>query len=56
MGNMLVALDSTYAVRRVEMGISKDINLNWVSDLRIEQDFTFRERAKRAACCCTKMW
>lgn len=42
MGNMLVALDSTYAVRRVEMGISKDINLNWVADLRIEQDFTFQ--------------
>lgn len=42
MGNLLVALDSTYAVRRVEMGISKDINLNWVSDLRIEQDFTFQ--------------
>ena len=41
MGNILVALDSTYAVRRVEMGISKDINLNWVSDLRIEQDFEF---------------
>jgi hypothetical protein len=41
MGNILVALDSTFAVRRVEMGISKDINLNWVSDLRIEQDFEF---------------
>jgi Family of unknown function (DUF5686)/CarboxypepD_reg-like domain len=43
MGNMLVALDSTYAVRRVEMGISKDINLNWVKDLRIEQDFEFQQ-------------
>lgn len=42
MGNMLVALDSSYAVRRVEMGISKDINLNWVADLRIEQDFGFQ--------------
>jgi hypothetical protein len=43
MGNMLVALDSSYAVRRVEMGISKDINLNWVKDLRIEQDFEFQQ-------------
>jgi hypothetical protein len=41
MGNMLVALDSTYAVRRVEMGISKEINLNFVTDLHIAQDFEF---------------
>jgi hypothetical protein len=39
MGNMLVALDSTYAVMRVEMGLSRDINLNWVTDLHIEQSF-----------------
>ena len=41
MGNLLVALDSTYAVRRVEMGISRDINLNWVTDLHIEQEYDF---------------
>lgn len=41
MGNMLVALDSTYAVRKVVMGISKQINLNWVTDLRIEQEYSF---------------
>ena len=40
-GNLLVALDSTYAVRKVQMGISHDINLNWVSDLHLEQDFDF---------------
>ncbi|MEO6038543.1 MAG: DUF5686 family protein, partial [Saprospiraceae bacterium] len=40
-GNMLVALDSTYAVRKVQMGISHDANLNWVSDLHLEQDFEF---------------
>lgn len=40
-GNMLVALDSTYAVRKVQMGISKKINLNWVSDLHLEQEFEF---------------
>lgn len=39
MGNMLVALDSTYAVMKVEMGVPKEINLNFVSDLRIEQVF-----------------
>ncbi len=41
MGNMLVALDSTYAVRRVQMGVAKDINLNWVSNLYIDQEFDF---------------
>lgn len=41
MGNMLVALDSSYAVRKVVMGISKQINLNWVTDLRIEQEYNF---------------
>jgi hypothetical protein len=41
MGTMLVALDSTYAVKSVDMGISKDINLNWVKDIKIKQDFDF---------------
>ena len=39
MGNMLVALDSTYSVMRVEMGVPKEINLNYVSELHIEQEF-----------------
>ncbi len=41
MGNLLVALDSSYAVKKVEMGISKEINLNWVTDLHFEQEFEF---------------
>ncbi len=41
MGNMLVALDSTFAVRRVQMGISKDINLNFINNLTIDQEFAF---------------
>jgi hypothetical protein len=39
MGNLLVALDSTYAVMKVEMGVPKEINLNFVTDLHIEQEF-----------------
>jgi Family of unknown function (DUF5686)/CarboxypepD_reg-like domain len=39
MGNMLVALDSTFAVRRVQMGISKDINLNFIQNLSLDQEF-----------------
>jgi hypothetical protein len=41
MGNILVALDSTYAVRRVQMGVANDINLNWVTHLDINQEFNF---------------
>lgn len=40
-GNMLVSLDSNYAVRKVQMGVSKKINLNWISDLHLEQAFDF---------------
>ncbi|MBU6341132.1 MAG: carboxypeptidase-like regulatory domain-containing protein [Bacteroidetes bacterium] len=41
MGNLLVALDSSFAVKRVEMGISKNINLNFVTNLHIEQEYEF---------------
>lgn len=47
MGNMLVALDSTYAVMKVEMGVPKEINLNFVTDLHIEQEFKRIEPAGR---------
>ncbi len=40
-GTMLVALDSSYAIRKVEMGFSKDINVNFVTDLKITQEFDF---------------
>ncbi len=38
-GNMLVALDSSYAVRQISMGVPKNINLNFVADMSIEQEF-----------------
>ncbi|MBL6657439.1 MAG: carboxypeptidase-like regulatory domain-containing protein [Flavobacteriales bacterium] len=38
-GNMFVVNDSSYAVRKLEMGINKNINLNFVNDLKIEQNF-----------------
>lgn len=40
-GVMLVAMDSSYAVRKVEMGFSKDINVNFVTDLKVVQEFDF---------------
>ncbi|MFN8355199.1 MAG: DUF5686 family protein [Spirosomataceae bacterium] len=39
LGDMLIALDSSYAIRRVQMGFSKEVNINFVNDLRITQEF-----------------
>lgn len=38
-GTMAIALDSSYAIRTVEMGFAKDINVNYVTDLRIAQTY-----------------
>lgn len=38
-GFMYVTMDSSYAVAKIDMGVNKDINLNWVKELRITQDF-----------------
>jgi hypothetical protein len=42
-GNIWIALDSSYAVRKVEIGIPSDINLNWVNALQISQEFDWAE-------------
>ena len=38
-GTLYITLDGNYAIRRVELGVSKVANLNWARDLRISQDF-----------------
>ena len=38
-GHLYVTLDSTYFVKRVQLNVPKDINLNFVENMRIEQDF-----------------
>lgn len=38
-GSMYVTLDGHYAVQKLEMKINKQINLNWVKDLHIHQEF-----------------
>ena len=38
-GHLYVALDSTYFVRRAVLNVAKDINLNFVSHMSIEQEF-----------------
>jgi hypothetical protein len=39
MGHLWIALDSTYALRKIEAGIPRDINLNWVNELQISQAY-----------------
>ncbi len=39
MGHLWIALDSTYAIRKIEAGIPKDINLNWVNEMQISQEY-----------------
>jgi hypothetical protein len=43
MGYAWIALDSTYALRKIEVGIPKDANLNWVNEMQINQEFDWAE-------------
>ena len=38
-GDIYVTLDSTYAVRKIDMGINRNINIDWIQDISISQDF-----------------
>lgn len=43
MGNIYVSNDDRYSILKVDMGILKEINLNWTRDLRIFQEFEERD-------------
>ena len=38
-GFMYITMDSSYAVKKIEMSVNKDINLNWVKSAKIQQEF-----------------
>ncbi len=38
-GKLYVTLDSNYAVQKLDMSVNKNINLNWVRELYISQEF-----------------
>ena len=38
-GHLFIADDSTYAVKKVQLSLPKEINLNYVSELLVEQEF-----------------
>jgi len=46
-GDLYIALDSTYAVTRINFSINPNINLNWVKELVVEQDFLLLPSGKR---------
>jgi len=39
-GYLYVLLDGSYAIKRIELTTSKDININFVKDIKIVQDFS----------------
>ncbi len=38
-GDLYVTLDSSYAVRSIDIGINKNINIDWVQGISVKQDF-----------------
>lgn len=40
-GDMWIALDSSYAVKKVDMRITRNSNINFVSDLEVSQEFEY---------------
>ncbi len=38
-GYLFITLDGDYAVKKIEMEVNKNINLNWVKNVKIVQDF-----------------
>ncbi len=38
-GNLYITMDSTYAVRKIDLGINKKINMDWIKDISLTQDF-----------------
>ena len=41
MGDLWIALDSTYALRKIHVKIPDQINLNWVNGLEIKQEYNW---------------
>jgi hypothetical protein len=38
-GNLYITMDSSFAVKKIDIGINKSINIDWVQDISITQDF-----------------
>lgn len=38
-GNLYIIMDSSYAVCKIDLGINKKINIDWIKDVSVTQDF-----------------
>ncbi len=38
-GDLYITMDSSYAVKKIDMGMNKNINIDWVQEVSITQDF-----------------
>ena len=38
-GNLYITMDSSYAICKIDLGINKKINIDWIKDISIIQDF-----------------
>jgi hypothetical protein len=45
-GLLLITQDSTYAIKKIDMNLNKGINIDWVKNVRIVQDFYQPENKK----------
>ncbi len=42
-GNIFVTLDTNYTIVKVDLGVSDRINMNWITDLKIVQEFSLTD-------------
>lgn len=42
-GNIFVTLDTNYTIVKVHLGVSDRINMNWITDLKIVQEFSLAD-------------
>ncbi len=47
-GDLYISLDSNYAVQKVDMTVNKNINLNWVRELKVMETFERNAQGKYA--------
>lgn len=40
-GHLWITLDSSYALRRIEVGVPPEINLNWVNNMQLTQEYAW---------------
>jgi len=38
-GNLYISMDGSYAIKKIELTVSKSINVNWVSDIKVVQEY-----------------